>query len=108
MVLLLDVRTALLALLSVVTQCSYLCGQVNVSELAAQHPYLLFSLTQVLHAADKTHTVDVSADNTVQDVKAIVEAREGAFYTGLWVKQHLPIAGLRSHIDLPAHRHSLR
>ncbi|KAA6427086.1 hypothetical protein WJX79_005183 [Trebouxia sp. C0005] len=32
---------------------------------------------QLFVRTDKTHTVDVSASNTVQDVKAVIEARQG-------------------------------
>ncbi|KAL3137130.1 Ubiquitin-40S ribosomal protein S27a [Trebouxia sp. C0010 RCD-2024] len=49
----LDVRTALLALLSVV------------------------STMQLFVRTDETHTVELCANDTVQDVKAVIEARQG-------------------------------
>lgn len=76
-----DVRTALLALLSVVPRCSCLYAQVCRTRSTAvsgsfgllNHCYTNSSLV----SADKTHTVELCASDTVQDVKAVVEARQG-------------------------------
>lgn len=78
----LDVRTALLALLSVVPRCSCLyaqvCRRARSTAVYGSLGLLHFCYTKTsLVFADKTHTVELCANDTVQDVKAVVEARQG-------------------------------